>query len=122
MVCISFGLMNAPPCFQWFTEHCMDVYQYQVSVTCLDDLLIYSTTFEPNLEYLRLVLQRLKSHGFQWFTEHCMDVYQYQVSVTCLDDLLIYSTTFEPNLEYLRLVLQRLKSHGIRVKALNAIY
>ena len=60
---IPFGLINVPACFQRFMEHCMDGYRDRFTVPYLDDLLIYSATFEQHLE--RLVLQRLKRHGIK---------------------------------------------------------
>ena len=60
---IPFSLMNPPAYFQRFMEHCMDGYRDQFTVLYLDDLLIYSATFEQHLGHLRLVIQKLKRHG-----------------------------------------------------------
>ena len=62
---IPFGLMNAPACFQRFMDYCIDEYRDGITVPCLDDLLIYSATFEQQLENLQLVFQRLKRHGIK---------------------------------------------------------
>ena len=57
--------MNAPACFQQFMDYCIDEYRDGFTVPCLDDLLIYSATFQQHLEHLRLVFQRLKRHGIK---------------------------------------------------------
>ena len=68
---IPFGLINAPACFQRFMDYCIDEYRDGFTVPCLDDLLIYSATFQQHLEHLRLVFQRLKRHGIKVKTFKC---------------------------------------------------
>ena len=70
-VWIPLGLMNPSTCLQRFMEHCMDRYRDRVTVPYLDDLLIYSATFEQHLQHLRLVLQRLKRHGIKVKASKC---------------------------------------------------
>ena len=67
----TFGSMHVSASFQRFKEHRMDRYWYQFTVTYLDDLLIYSATFEQHLEYLRLVFQKLKSYGIRVKASKC---------------------------------------------------
>ena len=55
--------MNVPACFQRFMEHCHDGYGDKFAVPYLDEILIYSVTFEEHLEHLRLALKRLKKHS-----------------------------------------------------------
>ena len=59
---IPFGLMNAPPTFQRFMEHCLRDYRDNFAIPYLDDLLILSKTFEEHLNHIKLVLQQSKKH------------------------------------------------------------
>ena len=58
---IPFGLMNAPACFQRFIECCLGKYRNDFVIPYLDDLLVYSGSFEAHLKHVRLVLQRLEN-------------------------------------------------------------
>ena len=62
---IPFGLMNAPACFQRFMESFLGKYRDDFDIPYLDDLLVYSGSFEDHLEHIRLVLQRLKKYAIK---------------------------------------------------------
>ena len=64
-VCIPFSLMNIPACFQRFMEPCLGEYRDDFAIPYLDDLLVYSGSFEDHLKYARLVLQRFKKYGIK---------------------------------------------------------
>src|SRR5436190_24161110 len=66
-----FGLCNAPGSFQGYINdvirECLDKF----AVAYLDDILIYSNTFEEHIEHVRLVLEKLLAHGLFVKLEKC---------------------------------------------------
>ena len=60
LVHIPFDLMNGPACFQRFMESCLGEYRDGFAILYLDDLLVYSGSFEEHVKHVRFVLQRLK--------------------------------------------------------------
>ena len=62
---VPFGLLNASACFQRFMGQCLDSYRDDFVIPYLDDLLIYSSSFDEQLQYLKLVSQRLKNFGIK---------------------------------------------------------
>ena len=68
---IPFGLMNVPATFQRFMEHCLGDYRDNFSIPYLDDLLVFSKTFEEHLNHIKLVLQRLKKDRIKTKPSKC---------------------------------------------------
>ena len=68
---ISFELINAPATFQMFIERCLGDYRDKFAIPYLDHRLIFSKTFEENLNHIMLVLQRLKKHRIKVKLSKC---------------------------------------------------
>ena len=109
--------MNVPACFQWFMEHCMDGYRDWFTVPYLDDLLIYSATFEQYLEHLRLVLERLKRHGIKVKAFKC---HLFKREISHLGRI-ISSTGYTTNPKNITAVSSKLKKKPSSITDLRSI-
>ena len=60
---LPFGLKNAPAIFQRMMDDILGEYKGDFTDVLLDDILIYSDTFEEHLEHIQKILTRLKLHN-----------------------------------------------------------
>ena len=65
------GLKNAPGEFQRFMEHCLDGLRDDISIPCIDDIIVFSKTFEHHVYDIRQVLRRPRAHGVKLRQEKC---------------------------------------------------
>lgn len=68
---MGMGLVNAPSTFQRLMDSILAGLQFEVCLIYLDDLIVFSKTFEEHLQRLRLVLQKLKENNLRLKSSKC---------------------------------------------------
>ena len=77
---IPFGLMNAPPVFQRYMNECLVGLRDVICIPYIDDVLVYSKSFNDHLADVDSVLQRLGEHGIKLNPVKCV-WFQREVSI-----------------------------------------
>lgn len=68
---MPFGLANAPATYQRLMVQCLGELHMVDCFIYLDDVIIFSATFEEHIEKLGRVLQRLREHGIKLSPKKC---------------------------------------------------
>jgi transposase InsO family protein/dUTPase len=68
---MPFGLTNAPATFQRVMDSALAGLKWQTCLVYLDDIIVFSKTFDSHLKDLELVFLRLRSHGLKLKAKKC---------------------------------------------------
>lgn len=68
---LPFGLVNSPATYQRLMEQILGDLHLDICFIYLDDLIIFSETYEEHLERLQMVLQRLREHNLKLSPKKC---------------------------------------------------
>lgn len=68
---MPFGLSNSPATYQRLMEECLGDLNMKICVIYLDDLIIFSNSFEQHLERLDIVLNRLQQCNLKLSADKC---------------------------------------------------
>nr|ATA66765.1 Pol [Haliotis discus hannai] len=75
---LPFGLVNAPATYQRQMEHMLGELHLEICMIYLDDLIVFSDSFEEHLLRLEKIFQRLRESGLKLAAKKC-DFFQEQV-------------------------------------------
>ena len=91
---MPFGLTNAPATFQRLLKSCMGDLHLSTCLLYLDDIIIFSETYEQHLERLEAVFNRLRVKGLKLSPSKCV---RFQRSIN-ISDMLFPLKEWEPTL------------------------
>jgi len=68
---MPFGLSNSPSFYQRVMEEILGDFNMNICVIYIDDLIVFSSTYEEHLERLDMIMERLKAHNIKLAPEKC---------------------------------------------------
>ncbi len=68
---IPFGLLNAPTAFQRHVEDILRDLRDKIVIPYLDDLIIFSKSFDAHVQHVETVLRRLREHCIKLNGQKC---------------------------------------------------
>ena len=68
---VPFGLCNAPATFSRLMDHVLSGLHWETCLFCLDDIIVFSSTWEAHLARLRQVFERLRHSNLKLRAEKC---------------------------------------------------
>jgi transposase InsO family protein len=68
---LPFGLCNAPATYQRAMEQCLGDLNYNICLVYLDDVIIFSKTYEEHLQRLEAVFKKLREYGLKLSPKKC---------------------------------------------------
>ncbi|XP_055957860.1 retrovirus-related Pol polyprotein from transposon opus isoform X1 [Patella vulgata] len=68
---LPFGLTNAPGTYQRLMQDCLGDLNWKICAIFIDDLIIFSRTYEEHIERLTQVFTKLREHGIKLAPKKC---------------------------------------------------
>ena len=68
---MPFGLCNAPATFQRAMDNMLGDYNWKFAMVYIDDINVFSRTFEEHIQHLQLIFQRIREAGLKLNQEKC---------------------------------------------------
>ena len=68
---MGFGLTNSPATYQRLMEDCLGDLHFEICMIFIDDLIIFSDTYEEHVRRLKTVFQRLQENGLKLSPKKC---------------------------------------------------
>ena len=68
---MPFGLCNSPATFQRAMQCCLEGLNWEIALCFLDDIIVFSRTFEEHIERLQKVFNRLREHNLKLKPKKC---------------------------------------------------
>ena len=69
--CMPFGLCNSPATYQRLMNECFESLHLKSCLIYLDDIIVFSDTYEEHLQRLRQVFQRIRQTGMKLTPSKC---------------------------------------------------
>ena len=76
---MPFGLCNSPATFERLMERVLSGLQWQICLVFLDDIIVYGTSFEQELQRLQTVFDRLREANLKLSPKKC-DLFKHEVN------------------------------------------
>ena len=115
---IPVGLMNAPSAFQRFMEGCLEGLCDEICIPYLDDIIVFSKTFEDQVNNVRTVLQRLRSNGVRLKAKKC-ELFKQEVKYL---GQIISADGYKPDLSNTDAITALAKNPPTMVKDVRRVY
>lgn len=107
---LPFGLSNSPASFQRLMDIVLGDTKYQFAIAYMDDVVVFSQTFEEHLEHLRIVLERLRAAGL---TVHPRKVQLASPQINLLG-FMVDNGVLRPNEDKLRAIADYPQPHDVK--------